>query len=179
MTRKNFLKSLIALPAAPMLLSACGRSDASVRSGTAAAASSDIEPIHKSPEQWREILTAEEFAVLREEATEPRYASPLVDEERGGTYVCAGCNLPLFSSETKFHSGTGWPSFYKPIEGHMGTKADHKLAMPRTEYHCARCSGHQGHVFDGWPTPTGLRYCNNGVALDFVPEGESLPELVA
>ena len=117
--------------------------------------------------------------MLFEEATERPWSSALNDEKRDGTYVCAACYLPLFVSEIKFDSGTGWPSFYQPIEGNTGSKNDWKLILPRTEYHCARCGGHQGHVFDDGPKPTGQRWCNNGVALSFVPATESLPELRA
>ncbi|MEE4299270.1 MAG: peptide-methionine (R)-S-oxide reductase MsrB [Pseudomonadales bacterium] len=119
--------------------------------------------------QWRERLTEAEYRVLREEGTERAGTSPLNEEKRVGTYVCAGCALPLFSSETKYDSGTGWPSFWAPLEGAMETKRDFKLFLPRTEYHCSRCGGHQGHVFEDGPRPTGQRWCNNGVALDFVP----------
>jgi peptide-methionine (R)-S-oxide reductase len=119
--------------------------------------------------QWRERLTEAEYRVLREEGTERAGTSPLNGEKRVGTYVCAGCALPLFSSETKYDSGTGWPSFWAPLEGAMETKRDFKLFLPRTEYHCSRCGGHQGHVFEDGPRPTGQRWCNNGVALDFVP----------
>lgn len=132
-------------------------------------ASSDIEPISLSEEEWRERLTEEEFRVLREEGTEPAGSSPLNREERKGVFVCAGCHLELFPSEYKFESGTGWPSFYDVIDGHVETKVDYSLILPRTEYHCARCGGHQGHIFEDGPEPTGLRYCNNGVALDFIP----------
>ena len=119
--------------------------------------------------QWRERLTEEEFRVLRKEGTERAGTSPLNAEKRKGTFVCAGCALPLFASETKYESGTGWPSFFDTLPGAVETKTDFKLIVPRTEYHCARCGGHQGHVFKDGPEPTGLRYCNNGVALDFVP----------
>lgn len=126
---------------------------------------------------WREISDAEwgrrldpmAYRVLRHEATERPYSSPLDRESRSGTYVCAGCELPLFRSAWKFDSGTGWPSFFRVIEANIGTRPDYQLVVPRTEYHCARCLGHQGHVFEDGPRPTGLRYCNNGVALSFIP----------
>jgi len=118
---------------------------------------------------WRARLTREEFRVLRQEGTERAFTSPLDREWRRGTYVCAGCALPLFSSEDKFDSGTGWPSFTRPLSGAVATKTDYKLIFPRTEYHCRRCLGHQGHVFDDGPPPTGQRWCNNGVALAFLP----------
>ncbi len=128
--------------------------------------------------QWRQILSREEYRVLRREGTERAFSSPLDREYRDGTYVCAGCFLPLFASAHKYDSGTGWPSFWQPISpDHIGTKRDFKLIIPRTEYHCARCGGHQGHVFDDGPQPTGQRWCNNGVALRFVPAGEGLPAL--
>lgn len=137
-----------------------------------AVADQDIKPVKKTEEEWREQLTPEQFAVLRKEGTERAGSSPLNDEKRPGVFVCAGCGLELFRSDTKFDSGTGWPSFYDAIDGHVETKKDFKLLIPRTEYHCARCGGHQGHVFKDGPPPTGLRYCNNGVALKFVPAGE-------
>ncbi len=139
----------------------------------------DFPPIDKSRDEWRQLLDPKQFQVLFEEATERPWTSPLNEEKREGTYVCAACFLPLFNSETKFDSGTGWPSFFRAIDGNVGTKRDWKLLLPRTEYHCARCGGHQGHVFDDGPQPTGQRWCNNGVALRFIPESETLPDLRA
>jgi peptide-methionine (R)-S-oxide reductase len=127
--------------------------------------------------EWRSLLSREQYKVLFQEGTERPFSHALNKEKRPGTFVCAACHLPLFKSETKFDSGTGWPSFYQPIEGNLETKVDFKLLMPRTEYHCARCGGHQGHVFNDGPAPTGQRYCNNGTSLKFVPEDEPLPEL--
>ena len=121
-------------------------------------------------EEWRKLLTPAQYEVLREEGTEPRGSSPLLEEHRDGTFGCAGCALPLFSSKTKFESGTGWPSFWAPLDGAVGTTMDHSLFMERTEVHCARCGGHLGHVFDDGPKPTGLRYCMNSAAMRFVPE---------
>ena len=128
-----------------------------------------IEKIEKSDEEWKKILPAERYRILREGGTEPAFSSPLNKEKRKGEYVCAGCELPLFTSEMKFDSGTGWPSFYTTIPGRVDTKLDFKLILPRTEYHCVRCGGHQGHVFDDGPKPTGQRWCNNGLALKFIP----------
>jgi peptide-methionine (R)-S-oxide reductase len=137
-----------------------------------------FEPLDLSEAQWRQILSAEAYRVLRREGTERAFSSPLDSEYGDGTYVCAGCFLPLFASAHKFDSRTGWPSFWQPIQpDHIGTKRDFKLIIPRTEYHCARCGGHQGHVFDDGPQPTGQRWCNNGVALRFIPDGETLPAL--
>lgn len=118
-------------------------------------------------------LTPEQRYVMRQEGTERAGSSPLNDEKRDGTYRCAACNAPLFTSDTKYESGSGWPSFFTPIEGALETKTDYKILAPRTEYHCAACGAHQGHVFDDGPQPTGLRYCNNGVALTFAPEDAS------
>ncbi len=136
-----------------------------------------IQPLKKTDAEWQTLLPAEQYAVLFEESTERPFSHPLNREKRPGTFICAACGLPLFKSISKFESGTGWPSFTQPIEGHLGTKTDFKLILPRTEYHCARCGGHQGHVFDDGPRPTGQRWCNNGLALQFVPEGEPLPPL--
>jgi peptide-methionine (R)-S-oxide reductase len=136
-----------------------------------------FEPLDKSPAAWREILPGERFRILFEAATEPAFSSTLNEEKRPGVYICAACRLPLFDAEHKFDSGTGWPSFTQPIPGTVETSLDFKLIWPRTEYHCARCGGHQGHLFDDGPKPRGERWCNNGLALEFVPEGRPLPEL--
>ncbi len=125
--------------------------------------------IVKSDEEWKRLLSPAAYKVLRHEATERPYSSPLNKEHRKGTFACAGCELPLFSSETKFESGTGWPSFYRPLPDAVGTSTDRSLLVARTEVHCRRCGGHLGHVFDDGPKPTGLRYCMNGVALTFKP----------
>jgi peptide-methionine (R)-S-oxide reductase len=122
-----------------------------------------------SEAEWKRRLSPQAYQVLRQEATERPFSSPLNNEKRKGRFVCAGCRLPLFSSGAKFDSGTGWPSFWQPLPGAVATKTDFKLIVPRTEYHCQRCGGHQGHVFKDGPKPTGLRYCNNGVALVFEP----------
>ena len=122
---------------------------------------------------WRQRLTANQYVVLRQHGTERPGSSPLNKEKRKGTFACAGCDLPLFSSDTKFESGTGWPSFYQPLANAVETKTDRSLFMTRTEVHCSRCLGHLGHVFDDGPPPTGLRYCMNGVALKFIPQPAS------
>ena len=131
------------------------------------------EPLKLSKEEWRKRLDAAQFNVLREEGTERPGTSPLNAEKRPGVFVCLGCNLPLFTSEMKYESGTGWPSFFTTIPGVFGTTTDYKLILPRTEYHCIRCGGHHGHVFDDGPPPTGKRWCNNGVALKFIPKSAS------
>ena len=127
----------------------------------------------KSEDEWRQTLTPEQFHVLREHGTEPRGTSPLSHEKRDGTFRCAGCGQPLFSSETKFESGTGWPSFWAPLEHAVETRSDHSFGMARTEIHCSRCGGHLGHLFPDGPKPTGNRYCMNGIALDFDPDGKA------
>ena len=159
MNRRSFLSAVAGTACATILPEALAVDAAPER----------IVPVSKSESEWRAILTPEQFHVLREEGTERAFTSPLNHEKRKGTFVCAGCALPLFVSATKYDSGTGWPSFYDCIKGHVAQKVDHKLIYERDEYHCARCGGHQGHVFDDGPKPTGLRYCNNGVALKFVP----------
>jgi peptide-methionine (R)-S-oxide reductase len=174
MQRRRFLSHALAgLAGASVLRGAGAAAPATPSAATTTAAPASgplkIEKIVKTDEEWRKILTPAQYSVLRKEGTEPPFSSPLNNEKRKGTFVCAGCDLPLFDSKTKFDSGTGWPSFYQVIEGRVGTTVDHKLIYPRTEYHCARCGGHHGHVFDDGPKPTGLRYCNNGVALKFIP----------
>lgn len=177
MQRRIFLQYLIATGVSPVLISplACAVSNSSEEKVTE---SMKITPLEKSDAEWRELLSSSEYEVLFKEGTEPSRSSALNKEKRTGTFICAACHLPLFSSDSKYESGTGWPSFWQPIvDGHIETKLDFKIIYPRTEYHCARCGGHQGHVFKDGPKPTGLRYCNNGLALNFIPEGETLPAL--
>ena len=161
MTRRGLLAGAIGLLAAGM--AGLGRSRAS-------AASQQRFEISYTPEEWKRRLTPEQYYVLREEGTEIAFSSPLDRETRTGIYECAGCALPVFSSTTKFDSGTGWPSFWAPLTNAIGETRDTSFFMSRTEVHCRRCGGHLGHVFDDGPKPTGLRYCMNGVALKFVPK---------
>lgn len=128
-------------------------------------------PMTLSEDEWKKRLEPEAYKVLREEGTERAFTSPLNDEKREGTFVCAGCGKPVFSSDAKYNSGTGWPSFYEPIEGGaVETSTDYKIGVARTEVHCSNCGGHLGHVFDDGPQPTGKRFCMNGVAMKFEPE---------
>jgi len=181
MKRRILLKQLLTLSTTWLMASACMRTHEESTMAKKDTIAGDINPkierIEKPRAEWRRLLTSEEYGVLFEEDTERPFTSPLNREKREGTFICAACYLPLFSSSAKFESGTGWPSFFQPLTGHVGTTTDYKLLMPRTEYHCIRCGGHQGHVFDDGPEPTGQRYCNNGIALKFVPEGEALPHL--
>ncbi len=163
--RRQFLGLILGVAAAPLLLGCFG-------GNVVLAADDTIEKVNHTEEEWKKMLTPEQYAVLREEDTEVPFTSPLNHEKRKGVFACAGCGLELFPSKYKFDSGTGWPSFFDSSPGHIETKVDHKLIYPRTEYHCARCGGHQGHVFNDGPDPTGLRYCNNGVALKFIPDKE-------
>ena len=129
----------------------------------------DIKKVIKSNKEWKQLLTNDQYYILRQEGTEPPFTSALNDEKREGEYLCAGCKTPLFSSIMKYDSGTGWPSFFEHYPNVIATKLDYKLILPRTEYHCAVCEGHHGHVFDDGPQPTGKRYCNNGLSLTFAP----------
>ncbi|MCF4967289.1 peptide-methionine (R)-S-oxide reductase MsrB [Nostoc sp. CMAA1605] len=138
------------------------------RSSIMATSNTEFE-ITKTDTEWRTILSPEQFRVLRQHGTERAFTSPLDKQYEAGTYVCAGCDQPLFTSDTKFNSGTGWPSFFAPIEGAIATTVDRSFFMTRIEVHCSRCGGHLGHVFNDGPVPTGQRYCMNGVALKFIP----------
>jgi peptide-methionine (R)-S-oxide reductase len=171
MKRRALLKVFSLLPALPLL----GQGRVSLAANAAGAIT--VIPLDVPHSHWKPLLSPEAYDVLFEEDTERAGSSPLNKEKREGSYICAACYLPLFSSRFKFESGTGWPSFTQPIEGHMGLKVDNRLFMTRTEYHCARCGGHQGHVFDDGPQPRGERWCNNGVALRFIPQSEALPAL--
>ncbi len=161
MTRRTFGK----LGAATAALGALASAQA-----FSSGAPKETYEITKAPEEWKKILTPDQYYVLREEGTEYAFSSPLDKNYAAGLYNCAGCDLPVYSSETKYDSGTGWPSFWKPLDNAIGTREDRTLFLQlRTEVHCRRCGGHLGHVFDDGPKPTGLRYCMNGVAMKFVP----------
>ncbi len=162
-SRRKALLGSVALGGAAAAIFAVSRflPDSSATSGTF--------EIMRSDAAWRRLLTPAQYEVLRKHGTERAFSSPLDQEKRAGTFHCAGCELPLFSSAAKYDSRTGWPSFWKPLDGAIGTAEDRSLFMTRTEVHCRRCGGHLGHVFDDGPPPTGLRYCMNGVALKFVP----------
>ena len=183
MLRRNFLNALAALP-----LALVGGRGAQAQSGrgqvpdvaalqadwkSLLAPNADVaksaEPLTLTNAEWKKRLSADAYDVLRHEGTEPPGTSPLNREKRPGVFVCAGCALPLFTSAMKYESGTGWPSFFTTIPGALATKTDYKMIWPRTEYHCVRCGGHHGHLFDDGPPPTRQRYCNNGVALRFIP----------
>jgi peptide-methionine (R)-S-oxide reductase len=165
MLRRHFLYCCVGIAGAPLLTRAAF-GDTAPNPATNGGA---IEKIERSEAEWKKILPEDRYDILREEATERAFTSALNSEKRKGTYVCAGCDLELFTSDMKFDSGTGWPSFYTVLPGRVETKVDFKLILPRTEYHCARCGGHHGHLFKDGPQPTGLRYCNNGLALKFIP----------
>jgi peptide-methionine (R)-S-oxide reductase len=203
MDRRRFLKYLPLAAGTSMLVTACSRSTSKPVEGSGASSGAasdslkyvapvserdiavhprqdlDVTPIETPKSAWKERLAADAYQILFEAGTEPRGTSPLLEEKRDGTFICKACHLPLFPSTTKYESGTGWPSFWAPLPGRIETMVDRKLGYPRTEYHCRRCKGHQGHIFSDGPDPTGLRYCNNGLALKFVPADESLPALRA
>ncbi len=175
MHRRQSLRLLSGLAVLPLLLRAPpSRAEETV---VTIELTEPIVPLKKPHREWKGVVSDAAYLVLFEEGTERPGSSPLDKLYADGTYVCAACHLPLFDSSHKFDSGTGWPSFFTHIPGRIGTKRDFKLVWPRTEYHCIRCGGHQGHVFDDGPKPTGQRWCNNGVALRFVPRAEPLPAL--
>ncbi|MEX3011291.1 peptide-methionine (R)-S-oxide reductase MsrB [Hoeflea sp. TYP-13] len=160
MNRRTFLLSGAAL-------ASMGGLYALKPSNSEALAEDEVFEVTYTPQEWRTLLSPDQYAVLREEATERPFTSELLYEKREGTYNCAGCALPLYASNTKFDSGTGWPSFYESLPDAVGTRRDFKLFIPRTEVHCRRCGGHLGHIFNDGPPPTGLRHCINGIAMVF------------
>ena len=183
MIRRNILKAFVALPLAIVggrALLAIGKGnevDVTILQSdwkSLLAANADVaktgEPLTLPDAEWKKRLSPAAYGVLREEGTERAGSSPLNQEKRAGVFACAGCSLPLFTSAMKYESGTGWPSFFTMIPGALATKTDYKMILPRTEYHCVRCGGHHGHLFDDGPAPTRQRYCNNGVALRFIPK---------
>lgn len=163
MTRRYFLKSSVVLAAAAAFPGA-------IMTVLDSAMAATGDKVTHTDAEWKKILTPDQYRVLRHEGTEAPFTSPLLDEHRAGNFACAGCDLPLFTSDMKYESGTGWPSFFTTIPGAFATKEDRFLFSPRTEYHCIRCGGHHGHVFDDGPPPTRQRWCNNGVALKFIPK---------
>jgi peptide-methionine (R)-S-oxide reductase len=178
MERREFLLTLVALAGARAAFAAGDKTAASIEDmrknwKELLAKNADValstEPLDRSNTVWRQLLTPAQYHVLREEGTEYPGSSPLNNEKRVGVFVCAGCSLPLFTSKMKYDSGTGWPSFFTSIPDHLSNKKDYKIIVERDEYHCVRCGGHQGHVFDDGPAPTRQRWCNNGVALRFIP----------
>jgi peptide-methionine (R)-S-oxide reductase len=178
MQRRRFLLTLAALLGARPAFAAAAKDTAAIDEmrknwKTLLAKNTEIsisiEPVDRSNAVWRQLLTPAQYHVLREEGTEIPFTSPLNNEKRAGVFVCAGCSLPLFTSQMKYDSGTGWPSFFTNIPDHLTNKKDYKIIVERDEYHCVRCGGHQGHVFDDGPPPTHQRWCNNGVALRFIP----------
>ena len=169
MKRRAILKSLAAFSLLPLLTYRAEPKTARIKL--------DFEPLQLPRSRWRELLEDSRFEILFDEDTERAFTSELNDEKRAGMCLCAACYLPLFESRHKYDSRTGWPSFTQPIEGRTGIKSDYKLFLPRTEYHCARCGGHQGHVFNDGPAPRGERWCNSGLALSFAPSSEPIPPL--
>jgi len=187
----NLIKTFAVLVLASLAMAACASPPASTaQSPTSKTATDskgkpsdmaikpeDLKPLNESPDHWKSFLSDESYRVLFQHGTERAFTSPLNEEHRKGTFICAACNLPIFTSEMKFDSGTGWPSFTTSIPERLAFSTDNDIMYERTEYHCVRCGGHMGHVFDDGPRPTGQRWCNNGVSLIFIPEGEKLPAL--